>query len=238
MKRDLAKRPVHCKACRVVLANPRRVGPFYCSPACAWSDARRRGHLRPPRTCLLCRKPFHPGIAAYGVQRYCSYQCGRAALRADSAEKGRRVPLTCAECGVGFTRIRALASRTKHGKHYCGRACAVAGRVGKKSWAWRGGTREGRGPGWLALAESIRARDEHTCRRCGKPQTQNGSRLHVDHVRPWRSFADKTLANDPANLVSLCAPCHAWKTKRAEARWLKGDVLELEAYANAVGVAL
>ena len=32
--------------------------------------------------------------------------------------------------------------------------------------------------------------------------------LHVHHIQPYRTFTDKTKANDPANLITLCPECH------------------------------
>ena len=90
---------------------------------------------------------------------------------------------------------------------------------------WRKGDKDRkRGAGWKELAESIRERDGHKCRRCGEPE-RDGVTLAVDHIKPWRSFTDKTLANHPDNLVALCVSCHGAKTMTVELAWLKGDVL-------------
>jgi 5-methylcytosine-specific restriction endonuclease McrA len=101
---------------------------------------------------------------------------------------------------------------------------------------FRGGTDPKRGPNWRRLAAAIRQRDDYTCRRCGKSQAENGQRLAVDHIMPWRLFddADKTAANDPNNLVSLCKSCHAWKTARAERKFLRGDVIDFREYEKAI----
>lgn len=99
-----------------------------------------------------------------------------------------------------------------------------------------GESEPGRGLGWLARAGSIRDRDGHSCRRCGKSEAENNGKLSVDHVIPWRLFANKELANSPVNLVSLCRSCHSWKTSRAEKSYLVGDRHEWGLYIEAVGL--
>jgi 5-methylcytosine-specific restriction endonuclease McrA len=54
------------------------------------------------------------------------------------------------------------------------------------------------GPGWPVLRASILARDGWTCQLCG------GRATDVDHIVP-RSAGG---TDDPANLRSLCGPCH------------------------------
>lgn len=96
-----------------------------------------------------------------------------------------------------------------------------------------------RGPRWHARAESIRKRDGYRCRRCGKSQAENKTKLSVDHIIPWRSFADphEGEANDPANLVALCASCHSWKTTTAERAWLKGDMIGFKGYLRSLNIS-
>lgn len=106
--------------------------------------------------------------------------------------------------------------------------------VGERAAMWRGGSDPNRGQAWLKLAESIRERDGYTCRRCGTTQFENGRRLDVDHIRPWRSFENKKEANAADNLVALCARCHRSKTSGAERQWLKGDCLAMAAYQRAI----
>ncbi len=68
------------------------------------------------------------------------------------------------------------------------------------------------GPDWPRLRDAVRARDGYRCQACGKPE---GARQHdVHHKIPFRLFRDESgqilreKANDPANLVTLCAECH------------------------------
>ncbi|MGB4594689.1 MAG: DEAD/DEAH box helicase [Anaerolineaceae bacterium] len=62
------------------------------------------------------------------------------------------------------------------------------------------------GTNWPKLREKILLRDSYTCRGCGA-RPEPGT-LHVHHIQPFRSFLDKTLADSPSNLVTLCPSCH------------------------------
>lgn len=101
---------------------------------------------------------------------------------------------------------------------------------------FRGGRDRDRGPGWQRLAAQIRLRDGHRCRSCGRTEEENGQRLSVDHIKPWRLFTDKALANDPANLVAVCRFCHSRKTSRAEQRYLTGDRFDFVGYERALAI--
>lgn len=52
-------------------------------------------------------------------------------------------------------------------------------------------------------------RAEPQCRECGQPA------VLVDHITPLRHGG----TNDPANLQSLCGPCHNRKTARYDGGW-------------------
>jgi 5-methylcytosine-specific restriction endonuclease McrA len=129
-----------------------------------------------------------------------------------------------------------LAIRTRHHKTgpFCSLACARKYLVGPRNPLWRGGSDPNRGSAWVKLSEAIRKRDGYCCRRCGKRQDEQKIKLAVDHIRPWRSFTDKSLANQPDNLAALCSECHGHKTHVVERAWLMGDVLPLLAFERAI----
>lgn len=62
------------------------------------------------------------------------------------------------------------------------------------------------GANWHTLRQKIINRDGQRCRMCGASQSVNV--LHVHHIKPFRSFSAIEQANEPANLVTLCASCH------------------------------
>ncbi len=61
------------------------------------------------------------------------------------------------------------------------------------------------GPTWPKV-RSAQLRREPTCRTCGHTATV------VDHIIPFQHFPTPHTAHQPANLQSLCAPCHNRKT--------------------------
>lgn len=179
--------------------------------------------------CRWCGKSFIRSGRPIG--RYCSPKCYHDKQR--KARADATVSKPCMKCGTTVTRY--IKGRRNKTTWFCSPECSHAFHVREHASAWRGGSRRGRGSRWTKIAESIRARDSYKCRRCGKTQEENGQRLSVDHIRPWREFSCEEEANDPANLVSLCASCHGKKMK-LENRWLNGDGLALQEYRVSLGI--
>jgi 5-methylcytosine-specific restriction endonuclease McrA len=63
-----------------------------------------------------------------------------------------------------------------------------------------------RGPRWQSLRIQALRRDGFKCVQCGAH-----GRLEIDHIEAVRNAPDK--AHDLANLQTLCAACHARKTR-------------------------
>jgi len=87
---------------------------------------------------------------------------------------------------------------------------------GSKHHCWQGGKSYEIYPlGWnKTYKEQIRRRDEYKCQVCGKPEVENGRKLHVHHV-------DYDKCNlDPSNLMSCCTSCHA-KTNFNKEKWIE-----------------
>lgn len=61
-------------------------------------------------------------------------------------------------------------------------------------------------PRWKAVRLAAKRRDGFACVQCG-----SRSKLEVDHVQPVRSHPERTF--DLENLQTLCAGCHARKTR-------------------------
>lgn len=62
------------------------------------------------------------------------------------------------------------------------------------------------GPDWDRIRKSVMERDHFECTLC---HTKNSvSKLHVHHIKPFRTFSDRAKANAPENLVTLCPDCH------------------------------
>ncbi len=181
------------------------------------------------KPCARCGKDFTK--PARLNRKHCSHACYLAAIIEAGAKRGAWVEKPCAHCGSTVRRRRMWVKA----RMFCGRSCFAAFSVGSKSAAWRGGKSLKRGSGWARIAEAARNRDALCCRRCGKTQGENGQKLSVDHVRPWRDCEHEAEANDLNNLVSLCRSCHA-KKNTLERRWLNGDGLALMEYRRSVGL--
>ncbi len=109
------------------------------------------------------------------------------------------------------------------------------------------------GPNWEQQRLAARARDDYTCRQCGRSEAPSpgvgtsalgegdrrlgGGRQHdVHHITPFRSFGyvpgvneNYLQANDLDNLLTLCRECHT-RTERA-----RGTQTALGGLAHALG---
>jgi 5-methylcytosine-specific restriction endonuclease McrA len=151
---------------------------------------------------------------------------------AKQGERPQFVQVTCEQCARIFRRTHGAVKRVK--RIFCNRVCRRKFFVGANSPNYRGGHDPNRGCHWISLAAKIRKRDDYTCLRCGMTQVENGRKLDVDHIKPWRSFEDKNEANEPSNLASLCKRCHRIKSATIERDWLRGDRLGMLQYEKAV----
>lgn len=185
---------------------------------------RRKRRQKP---CEHCGMLFWPNL---NKVRACSRRCYYAIVGVRPA----MVPATCAKCGATFKRTQAAIKRVT--RTFCSRDCSRAFHVGENSPMFRGDKDPNRGARWNRLAASIRERDSFSCRRCGIGEcgTLRKEKLSVDHVRPWRSFVDKDVANHPDNLVSLCRVCHSYKTAVVERAWLNGDNVTFQQWVRSL----
>lgn len=214
-----------CVGCKRLFL-PRRGHIRACSVRC--SRAASMLAKRQPRPCPTCQVAYVPKRQRGGTwAKFCSHRCALV------SKQPQMIEVTCAQCARMFSR-RDTKHVRRYRVHFCNIVCRGKFVKGPNHALYRGDCDPNRGRAWTRLAESIRSRDGHVCQRCGRTQEENGQRLSVDHIRPWRSFSDKAIANEPSNLTSLCRSCHAQKTAAAERLWLKGDVLALQQYERAV----
>lgn len=59
---------------------------------------------------------------------------------------------------------------------------------------------------WTSVRKSILLRDEGKCRKCSRP----AHHVHHRRVKGIGGTSDATIKYGQANLVSLCAECHAF----------------------------
>lgn len=62
------------------------------------------------------------------------------------------------------------------------------------------------GPDWDQIRKRVLNRDGNRCQFCGTSGLNQT--LHVHHLQPFRSFADRETANQLQNLITLCPVCH------------------------------
>ena len=76
-------------------------------------------------------------------------------------------------------------------------------------WPTTSRHQRGYGAAWDRLRREILERDRHLCQPCRKRDVITTA-TQVDHVKPKA----KGGTDDPANLQSICTPCHTAKTTR------------------------
>lgn len=171
----------------------------FCSRACfgLW----QRNKIKPISSkievkCAYCGKTKMVFPSRLGsAKKYCNEKCHHL----DMIKIGVRVKKNCVNCGKEYeTTIHQLAKRDSK---YCSRECKHESRrktLTHKSYYWR------------TIIKQIRNRDNYTCQKCGIYQKSPG--LHVHHILPARLFGTELeqikIANNPRNLVCLCASCH------------------------------
>jgi len=92
-----------------------------------------------------------------------------------------------------------------------GKRNGMSGRTGASNPNWKGGTTPERqalyaSSEWRRVCREVKHRDGG-CAECG-----SAADLHVHHIRSFAEFP--ALRLDPANLQTLCRPCHHAKHRK------------------------
>lgn len=194
-------------------ADVRRTGVAHACASCGKVVVKVPSHMRSKHGSVFCSRACHYSGRSTGKSRrivagpYRYTPEGKAALIASARKpKGRRRPhvVTCLNCLKSFDDQQGYRRR-KSGMIFCSLECCNAYRVGVNNPAWRGGHPEYYGPDWRKARRAARARDNHTCQRCG---AQPKRAVDVHHIKPVVTFASPNDAHSADNLVSLCHPCH------------------------------
>lgn len=88
----------------------------------------------------------------------------------------------------------------------------MKGRRGAETPMWKGGVTPERqslysSKEWAECIESVWARDDSTCQRCGKSTARRSRAFHIHHIIPFEYRPGRT---ELANLVLLCTKCHGY----------------------------
>jgi len=185
----------------VTTADPHRK---FCSRACF-----AQFRSRPAETfCIHCGKPISGAKRASHInkRRFCSRTC---------FFKHRTATMTidcpCAECGK-LIHVKLYKVKTQ-AHFYCSRKCTDLARrkiTGELHHAFIGPDRRSRGANWNRTSREIFNRDGGICQMCHKRVGKKRWDYAIHHVKPYSDFnGDWISANQHANLVTLCRPCHA-----------------------------
>ena len=191
-----------------------------CKPKCRGQLKSRRN--RTTFTCSECGKEFtrtKANIKA-GRDKTCSVKCQRK--RHSKYMMGENHPMwkdamigfECVVCGEKFKRYKKDETRNKTCSVECRYIYIARALSGENHYLWVGGHNAYRGAGWQKVRDSILIRDKYACQECGKTAEEEWMDLNRDlsvhHIIPFRFFGDDhEKANQPENLVTLCATCHA-----------------------------
>ena len=231
-----------CPICGKVFAYYASGPRTYCSDACKGVGVNAGRRTRLIKACIVCGLDFWTipsqpgyfcGLRCYGLWlgRKMRHVVARPRERTPQPSyrhpaRGRKLPFkrrkpyverACVVCGKHFEGPPGHTSKRK----CCSRACSAAlwslTHSGEHATNWRGGYDPYYGPSWRPAMRAVRARDR-VCQRCGKAPTKHRA-LDVHHKTPFRAFGIErhAEANDPSNLIALCATCHLlteWETYR------------------------
>jgi len=118
--------------------------------------------------------------------------------------------MRAAEGAVRLKMLRDATHRMAPMVGYLPRSAALASRDRDATKPWRGWYHTAR---WRSLRREVLARDECTCRMCGRLE-HDTSRLVADHIVPHRG--NEALFWDDQNLQCLCQTCHSGAKQREE----------------------
>ena len=174
---------------------------MYCSKECI-ANSRRNFEIQ---LCKICNKPIEILNNKSYKRTYCQ-QCN-----IDRRKIKTRIKTNCAYCNA---EINAIKSRYISQKNlYCNMKCMALHYAqiytGKNSPTWKGGKRKYHG-NWIQAREAVRERDNFQCQLCGKTELEIGKSVDVHHIKNYRLYKNKTCANKPHNLISLCYKCHSF----------------------------
>lgn len=206
----------------------RRSKKHYCSDTCRDEGMRSHGKLRSKNrlvvNCDYCNQTIEriPYRIKLSDKQFCNAECHAAWMheigpRGPDHHSYKRTSVECSNCGDRLTRESGYAKLYE--RFFCNWSCFgewhSATIRGENHPGWKGGYPGYRGPNWHQQRATVIKRDENTCQRCGRHQSQLSRTLEVHHIVPFVSFGyirDENdfyiQANDATNLVTLCSTCH------------------------------
>jgi len=125
---------------------------------------------------------------------------------------GNLVTIECDTCGQETEKRKDRLSN--HKKFFCSKSCQSEWTsslfAGENSPVWKEDTTHlDYGSNWHSQRKRARERDE-VCQHpdCERIESQNGMKLDVHHIVPFRLWDNKEKANSLDNLITLCRSHH------------------------------
>lgn len=136
---------------------------------------------------------------------FCSMDCQavwqsevRVGENSPNWEGGKNI-FVCDNCGEDF---EEWESKLRWEGKFCGDECRIEASKEPGSPLYYG-------PEWDEIAEQVREKvGECQAVGCEKERSDNGSKLHIHHLKPVRVFENPEDAHFEENLVALCAKHH------------------------------
>jgi hypothetical protein len=189
----------HCEKCGALFrVSPRGASARFCSRACFYKT--RFGDFNLQTQCATCGKTYkiNQWKLTNHKRTFCSVAC-------KNEGKKNRIIVVCESCGVSFGKRASQVYRSA--RNFCSDLCSQVFHSGKNHHGYVGGV--GYGFEWKAARAAVRIRDK-VCQRCGRDKSEDGRRLDVHHIKPFRFFGYERRmdAHDLSNLIALCRSCH------------------------------
>lgn len=120
-------------------------------------------------------------------------------------DNSNSVTVNCENCGTEKDVWKSEYERQQN--FFCDHSCLSEWRSGENHHQYKGGSIN-YGDGWWKSRRRARRRDDYTCQRCGKNESDSERSLDVHHIKPVREFDEKEEAHNLCNLTTLCRSCH------------------------------
>lgn len=226
---SVAGEELTCESCggEYVVQRDKAEDSRFCSRECMgdWRSETVRGENHPRYNqveleCHNCGSEFTRAPSLVDSERvYCSQNCKyewiSENLSGSNHKNYSKVECECYECGETFKRIPSEAEKRE--RNFCSQDCYwLALRElskGENNPSYKHGEGEHYyGANWRSIASDARERDDYECQSCRMGLEEHQERFDrvfpVHHVVPFRLFDDKDVANQLANLLTLCCECH------------------------------
>ena len=231
-KRSTPPVEIICSECKTGFSVPSYFAAkrITCSKTCQYKRRARMmtGASNPQANringlCESCGKTVEQPASQWKLSRrhFCNLTCKGAWASLNRVGEANSsyssVPVACFHCGKEVLKIASKRKRNK--ENFCSHECYSTSRAerfsGPDSASWRGGYKRYYGPNWRTQKRLARARDSHTCQRCGVTEKLLGKKLDVHHLKPFRMFGyipevneNYLEANTLDNLICFCHLCH------------------------------